>query len=106
MIQHLFTSMLKPNARTLRAQAKVSKLLVLCLVTAGAAAAVLPAIAQAPRLSVMTSAEGLRLSVSGSSTTPYRVETSSDLVHWTSMATTYPSVGTFPANTNFQLVDR
>ena len=106
MIHLVFTWMLNPKARTFRTQAMASKFLVLCLVTAGAAAGVLPALAQAPRISAGTSAEGVSLSVSGSSTTLYRVETSSDLVHWTPMATTYPSVGTFPANTNFQLIDR
>src|SRR5262249_5452923 len=38
--------------------------------------------------------------------TSYRIDASYDLRSWLPIALMYPSRGTYPANTNFQLIDR
>jgi hypothetical protein len=48
----------------------------------------------------------LRLNVTGDAAKSYRVEASADLVHWNSVATTYPSRGVFPASSQFEVTDR
>jgi hypothetical protein len=78
----------------------------MCL-TAGIALSNLTTLAQTrPQLSVATLSQGLQLSVTGDPATSYRLEASTDLAGWAPMAITFPSVGTFPANTRFELSDR
>src|SRR5215471_1207263 len=66
----------------------------------------LAAAAQPPQLSFEIAPQGLRLNVAGNPDTSYRVESSTDLTHWSVLATTYPSSGTWPAETNFVFTDR
>jgi hypothetical protein len=59
-----------------------------------------------PQLSLTGVPLGLQLSVTGDAAGVYRLYASHDLSSWLPLATTTPSSGAFPANTNFQLIDR
>jgi hypothetical protein len=59
-----------------------------------------------PQISIGVASLGLQMGVTGDSATSYRIEGSYDLRSWLPIALTYPSRGTYPANTNFQFIDR
>ena len=58
-----------------------------------------------PRLAVLGGTDGFSLAVDGDSSVSYRVEASSDLRNWESVAVLYPATGIFPPSARFELTD-